>query len=81
MDSAVVFLGDDPRASVQVSSLWPVYSRMVRLLFEDGIASMLDPMADHIVIHRFVNGRLFEDRVERKPVDTGLPLLKELRMA
>jgi predicted dehydrogenase len=78
MDGAIAFLGDGPQAAVQVSALWPGYDRMVRVLFEEGIASMTDPMDDHIVIHRFENGRLSEARREQRKVDTSLPLLKEL---
>jgi len=79
MESAIAFLGDNPRAAVQVTSLWPAYNRMVRVLFEDGIASMVDPMDNHILLHRFDHGRLSRDRVERRRVDTEAPLLKELR--
>lgn len=79
LDGAIAFLGDSPQAMVQVSALWPGYSRMVRVLFEDGIASMMDPMDDHIVIHRFENGRLSPERHEQRKVDTEMPLLKELR--
>lgn len=78
MDSTIAFLGDKPQAAVQVSALWPGYSRMVRVLFEEGIASMKDPMADHIVIHRFENGRLSEERQEQRKVGTEMPLLREL---
>lgn len=80
LDGAVAFLGDGtgPQAIVQVSALWPGYSRMVRVLFEEGIASMMDPMDDHIVIHRFENGRLSPDRHEHRKVDTEMPLRKEL---
>ncbi len=80
LDGAIAFLGDSPgpQAAVQVSAVWPGYSRMVRVLFEDGIASMMDPMDDHIVIHRFENGRLSPDRHEKRKVDTEMPLLKEL---
>jgi len=79
METAIAFLGDHPRAAVHVSSLWPTYNRMVRVLFEDGIASMVDPMDEHIVLHRFARARLSRDRVERRRVDTEAPLLKELR--
>jgi hypothetical protein len=78
LEGAVAILGDSPQAVVQVSALWPGYSRMVRVLFEQGIASMKDPMDDHIVIHRFQDGRLSETRQEIRKVDTGMPLLKEL---
>lgn len=78
MDTATAILGDNPQAVVQVSALWPAYSRMVRVLFEGGIASLVDPMDDHIVIHRFENGRLTEKRKEEIKVDTDMPLLKEL---
>lgn len=78
LDGAIAFLGDSPQAAVQVSAIWPGYSRMVRVLFEDGIASMTDPMDDHIVIHRFENGRLSPEQHEQRKVDTTMPLLKEL---
>lgn len=79
LESAIAILGDSPQAVVQVSALWPGYSRMVRVLFEEGIASIRDPMDDHIVIHRFQDGRLSENRQEQRKVDTEMPLLKELR--
>jgi len=80
LEGVVAFLGEGAgtQAIVQVSALWPGYSRMVRVLFEDGIASMMDPMDDHIVIHRFENGRLSPERHEHRKVDTEMPLLKEL---
>lgn len=78
MDTATAILGDSPRAVVQVSALWPAYSRVVRVLFEEGMASLLDAMDDHIVIHRFENGKLSEKRKEERKIDTDMPLLKEL---
>lgn len=78
MDSVVAILGDSPQSVVQVSSLWPVYGRMVRVLFEGGIASLVDSMDDHIVIHRLEGRRLSEKRREERRIDTDLPLRKEL---
>jgi predicted dehydrogenase len=78
LEAATAILGDSPQAMIQVSALWPSYSRMIRVLFEGGAASLLDPLDDHIVIHRFEDGKLLEKRREERTVDTEMPLLKEL---
>lgn len=73
-------LGDDPWLALEVSSASPVRRREVRLVCRDGVAVLLDPFADHILVTR---GRLHSSPIERedehRPISLELPLLRELR--
>ena len=72
-------LGDDPWAAIDVSIAHSERRREVRLVCGEGVAVLADPFADHLVISR---GRLMgaiTHEVERQPISTELPLLRELR--
>jgi len=68
-------------AHIHVSARWPVRQRRVVLAFEHGMASLLDPMAGHLLL-QWGRGasETRPDPEEQRPFDTEPPLLKELRL-
>lgn len=73
-------LGASPTILIQVSSRHPIHDRSVVLEFDDGIAAMLDPYGEHILIRR---GKTLEDcrltNPEKRPVSKEMPLYLELK--
>src|SRR5712691_10246463 len=48
----VALLGDDPWFAFEVSTAHPVRLREIRLICRDGIATLLDPYVDHVLVTR-----------------------------
>ena len=71
-------LGHDPAVFVEVSAHTPLKERGVVLSFEEGALMMADPLADHILLRRSDAGEMGAP-VEKIPVSTEYPLLRELR--
>lgn len=71
-------LGDDPTTFVEVSAHAPLKERSVVVSFEEGVLMMADPMADHILLRRGSVGEMGTP-VEKIPISTEFPLLRELR--
>ncbi len=76
----VALLGDDPWHCLEVSTVHPAHRREVRLECSEGAAVLDDGYADAISIVRYDRlDRPAAEAVERRPVSTELPLLRELR--
>jgi predicted dehydrogenase len=73
--------GEQVSARLHVSARWPQRQRSIILAFEHGIASLLDPMADHLLL-QWGRGadRLHPEREERRGFDMEPPLYRELRV-
>jgi predicted dehydrogenase len=72
-------LGKDPWVVVEVSATHPRQRREVRLICRDGVVTLLDPYADHVLVTR---GEVQGDvtRIEEvRSISTEFPLLRELR--
>lgn len=83
MEGIVATLGDAPFGHLEVSACWPGTERKVRVMFRDGLALLDDPLADHIAVVRGAappGERHDPETVERRPIDTEWPLIKELRV-
>jgi predicted dehydrogenase len=79
MTGLIGLLGDEPWFVLEVSVTSPVRKREVRLICRDGVATLPDPYADHVLITRgSVEGNVTRDE-ERRPISTKLPLLRELK--
>jgi predicted dehydrogenase len=75
----VGLLGDDPWFALDASTAHPVRRREIRLVCHDGVATLPDPYADHVLVTR---GEILGDitRVDdARPISTEFPLLRELR--
>jgi predicted dehydrogenase len=70
-------LGDDPWAMVTHSAAATTARRSVRLVCDDGTATLADGYDDAILVARGIPRRGAEP--ERRPVDPEWPLLRELR--
>jgi predicted dehydrogenase len=81
MESLIAVLGKDPSAVIEVSSLRPKTVRLVVVRFEGAIASLNDPLADHIEIKRIdmETGAIAESS-EIRSISTEFPLLRELKV-
>ncbi|MDO8380899.1 Gfo/Idh/MocA family protein [Phenylobacterium sp.] len=82
MEGIVATLGDAPFAHLEVGACWPGTERKVRVMFRDGLAMLDDPLADHIGLVRGgapAGERRDPETLERRPIDTEWPLIKELR--
>jgi hypothetical protein len=76
-DGLVAILGDRPFLVVEVSERRRRHFREVRLICGDGTAILGDSYADQLVL---VRGRgPASPEVERLPISTEMPLLRELR--
>ena len=79
LSGLVGLLGDEPSFAFEVSTAHPVRRREVRLICRDGVATLADPYADHVLVAR---GEILGDityEEERRPISTEFPLLRELR--
>jgi predicted dehydrogenase len=75
----VGLLGDDPWFAFDVSTAHPVRRREIRLVCRDGVATLPDPYADHVLMSR---GEILGEvtlEEEKRPISTEFPLLRELR--
>jgi predicted dehydrogenase len=72
-------LGTEPWMSIEVSAAHPAIRREVRLVCRDGVALLTDAYSDGIGILRAADGGRRAPSVERRPISTELPLLRELR--
>lgn len=72
-------LGDDPRVWIEVSSSIPIQQRSVCVIFDQGTAMMADPFADHILLQPGCGLDPQALPIERRPISTEMPLLRELR--
>lgn len=82
MEGLVATLGQTPFAHLEVGAHWPGVERKVRVMFRDGLAMLDDPLADHIAVVRGAappGERHHPKSLERRPIDTEWPLVKELR--
>jgi predicted dehydrogenase len=76
----VGMLGDDPWQVLEVSTRHPDKRREIRLQCRDGVAVVDDDAGDHVRVVR--PGGVHDGgvpQVERRPVSTELPLLREVR--
>nr|QQZ49781.1 hypothetical protein JKL49_23735 [Phenylobacterium glaciei] len=83
MEGIVATLGRLPFAHLEVGAHWPGTERKVRVAFRDGLAMLDDPLADHIAVVRGAapaGERHEPETLERRPIDTEWPLIKELRV-
>lgn len=83
MEGIVATLGEQPFAHMEVGAHWPGPERKVRVMFRDGLAMLDDPLADHIAVVRGAapaGERHEPEALERRPIDTEWPLIKELRV-
>ena len=69
-------LGDEPWHVLEISALAVERRREIRLVCEEGTAWLGDAYADHVAVapHGAV-----DREIERRPISTELPLLRELR--
>ena len=73
-------LGESPWHALTVSGLAAQPRRAVRLVCSAGFALLEDPYADHILVLRpGADAREGAPALERRPISTELPLLRELR--
>jgi len=75
----VGLLGDSPWLALEVSTAHPLRRREIRLVCRDGVATLSDPYADHVLLTR---GEALGDVTredEQRPISTEFPLLRELR--
>jgi predicted dehydrogenase len=70
----VGLLGKDPWQALEISASSPERRREIKLVCERGTALLADGYADHISVSRGTGADL-----ERRPISTELPLLRELR--
>lgn len=75
----VGLLGPDPWFVCEVSTRYPEYRREVRLHCRDGVAVLNDGYNDHLQITRYTDPNETKPVIERLPISTELPLLRELR--
>ncbi|MDO8800964.1 Gfo/Idh/MocA family protein [Phenylobacterium sp.] len=83
MEGIVATLGGSPFGHLEVSVGWPGTERKIRAIFRDGLAMLDDPLADHIALVRGAapaGERHDPEGLERRPIDTEWPLIKELRV-
>jgi predicted dehydrogenase len=79
MTGLVGLLGDDPWLALEVSVTSPVRRREVRLICRDGVATLADPYADHVLLTTGEPNGATTPHEERRPISTEFPLLRELR--
>jgi predicted dehydrogenase len=74
----VGLLGDEPWFALESSTAHPIQRREIRLICRDGVATLADSYADHVLVTRgeLDAGRRHE---ETRPISTEFPLLRELR--
>jgi predicted dehydrogenase len=77
-EGLIACFGDDPWFVMEVSSIQPVTRREIRVLGEEGIALLDDPLSDHIKFFRRTDLSAPAE-FEKIPVDTTMPLLRELK--
>ena len=70
----VGLLGDRPWQALEISASSPEKRREIKLVCEGGSAWLGDGYADHVSVSKGLWGE-----VERRPISTELPLLRELR--
>jgi predicted dehydrogenase len=75
--SLVAVLGDDPPCVVHISSRTAEHRREIRVHFREAVAMLLGGYEDAVQVRHDVPGA--EPRIERIPISTELPLLRELR--
>lgn len=68
-----------PWVSVEVSARRPNAIREVRLICERGVAVLPDSYSEHIEVYPVGEPDGAEAQVERRPISTEFPLLRELR--
>lgn len=83
--SIVGLLGGErePRAVIHVAANWPVVERVVTVVFEDAVAVLHDPLADHITVYPGRGKQAYAsapDNAMRIGVSTEFPLVRELRV-
>jgi predicted dehydrogenase len=72
-------LGDEPWFVAEVSGAHPRQRREVRLICRNGVATLLDPYADHVLVTRGEVQGDVTPAEEARPISTEFPLLRELR--
>lgn len=72
-------LGPEPWFVCEVSTRHPEYRREVRLHCRAGVAILNDGYNDHLQIVRSADPYESQPNIERRPISTELPLLRELR--
>jgi predicted dehydrogenase len=73
-------LGDRPWLAIEVSARSPERRREIVLHARDGVAVLGGGYDDHVALHRHpVDPASREAEVERRPIATEMPLLRELR--
>jgi predicted dehydrogenase len=71
-------LGDSPWLAMESSMAHPVRKREIRLICSNGVATLTNPYADHIVVTRG-DPNVGERSDEQRAISTEYPLLRELR--
>jgi predicted dehydrogenase len=74
----VGLLGDEPWFALESSTAHPVQRREIRLVCRDGVATLPDSYADHILVTRGEPSDGTREE-EARPISTEFPLIRELR--
>jgi predicted dehydrogenase len=74
----VGLLGDEPWFALESSTAHPIQRREIRLVCRDGVATVSDSYADHVLVTRGEPHAATRDE-ETRPISTEFPLLRELR--
>jgi predicted dehydrogenase len=74
----VGLLGDEPWFALESSTAHPIERREIRLVCRDGVATLSDSYADHVLVTRGQPDGGTRDE-ETRPISTEFPLLRELR--
>lgn len=75
----VGLLGSEPWFVCEVSTRYPAYRREIRLHCRAGVAILDDGYSAHLQIARYSGPHETKAEIERRPISTELPLLRELR--
>ena len=71
-------LGDKPWFALESSTAHPIQRREIRLVCREGVATLADSYADHVLVTRGEPDAGTRDE-EARPISTEFPLLRELR--
>ena len=74
----VGLLGDKPWFALESSTAHPIQRREIRLVCREGVATLADSYADHVLVTRGEPDAGTRDE-EARPISTEFPLLRELR--
>lgn len=73
----------EPQAVLHVAANWPTVERAVTVVFEEAVAVLHDPLADHIKLYHGRGGQYYArapEMVHEISISTEYPLLRELRV-